>query len=71
MQQEWLVVVQVERHFGADRFTGLYLLSGIAGSLVSHSWLGSHIGLGASGAICGLYGAFFVFQFLNHQVNSG
>lgn len=57
----------VERSFSQDRFLTVYLLSGLAASVASHYWLGRAIGLGASGSICGLYGAYFAYQWMNSQ----
>lgn len=52
---------QVERVFGLGRFLGLYLLAAVGGSAVSH-FVGSPatLGVGASGAVFGLLGAFVV-----------
>lgn len=52
----------VERLIGASRFTALFLLSGLGGS-VAVLWLAPETAvLGASGAIFGLFGALFVIQ---------
>ncbi len=53
----------LESAFGRLRFIGLYLLSGLAGSALSYS-LGSvtEQAAGASGAVFGLFAAFFVLQ---------
>ena len=52
--------IEMERHYGRSRFLALYLLSGVAGSVLS--FLGSNaISAGASGAIFGLVGAMIVY----------
>ena len=53
----------VEAAVGRLRFAGLYLLSGLAGSALSYL-LGpsTELGAGASGAVFGLFAAFFVLQ---------
>jgi membrane associated rhomboid family serine protease len=53
----------LERAFGMLRFTGLYLLSGLSGAMLSYA-LGPSFetAAGASGAVFGLFGAFFVLQ---------
>ncbi len=43
--------------FGRTRFTVLYLLCGIGGSLTSICWRGNGLSVGASGAIFGIAGA--------------
>jgi predicted Zn-dependent protease len=43
--------------FGRSRFTVLYLLCGIGGSLASICWRGNGLSVGASGAIFGIAGA--------------
>jgi rhomboid protease GluP len=57
----WQVGQLVERIFGSLRFTGLYLLSGIAGSLASVMWNPHVNSVGASGAIFGIIGGLFAF----------
>lgn len=53
----------LESAFGRLRFMGLYLVSGLAGSALSYS-LGpvNEQAAGASGAVFGLFAAFFVLQ---------
>jgi rhomboid protease GluP len=51
----------VERLFGSTRFALIYLLSALAGSVVSSSWQPLGNGVGASGAIFGVYGALLAF----------
>ena len=43
--------------FGRSRFTLLYLMCGIGGSLGSICWRGNGVSVGASGAIFGVAGA--------------
>ena len=43
--------------FGRSRFTLLYLMCGIGGSLASICWRGNGLSVGASGAIFGIAGA--------------
>ncbi len=49
-----------ENLFGEDIYTSIYLLSGIAGSVVSLAWHPLVTGAGASGAIFGIAGALIV-----------
>jgi len=51
----------VERIFGSLRFTGLYLLSGLAGSLASVLWNHHVNSVGASGAVFGIIGGLLAF----------
>ena len=59
----WLVGPSLERVLGRLRFAVLYLLSGLGGSALSYA-LGpvSEIAAGASGAVFGLFAAFWVVQ---------
>jgi rhomboid protease GluP len=56
--------------FGRSRFTVLYLLCGIGGSLASICWRGNGLSVGASGAIFGIAGALIPAMLLssNHKV---
>jgi membrane associated rhomboid family serine protease len=59
----YLLGPQLERAFGTLRFAGLYLLSGLAGATLSYALGPSYEqAAGASGAVFGLFGAFFVLQ---------
>jgi rhomboid protease GluP len=51
----------VERLFGSVRFAVIYLLSALAGSVVSGWWDPLRNSAGASGAIFGVYGALLAF----------
>lgn len=46
-----------EAQFGSRGFAVVYVLSGIAGSLASIAWRPDGVGVGASGAIFGVFGA--------------
>ncbi len=52
----------VERLYGSGRFILLYLLSALAGSVLSGWWDPSRNSAGASGAIFGVYGALLAFM---------
>ncbi len=64
----WSVGRLTERIFGNKSFLALYLLSGVGGSLVSLSWNPLVVGVGASGAIFGVYGALLAFMVLHRGV---
>jgi rhomboid protease GluP len=53
--------ILTERLYGSARFTVIYLLSALAGSVVSGWWNPLRNSAGASGAIFGVYGALLVF----------
>ncbi len=57
-----------ERIFGNKSFLAIYLLSGIGGTLVSLTWSPLAVGVGASGAIFGVYGALLAFAVLHRGV---
>jgi rhomboid protease GluP len=57
----------VERLYGSGRFTLLYLLSAIAGSVASGWWDPARNSVGASGAIFGVFGALLVFFALRRE----
>lgn len=50
----------VEKLFGGGRYLATYLAAGIAGNIVS-AWSSPNPSLGASGAVFGVFGAYFVF----------
>jgi membrane associated rhomboid family serine protease len=57
----WLVGPQLERALGWPRFLALYLVAGLGGGAASYLLSPLNIaGLGASGAVFGLFGAYFV-----------
>lgn len=60
----------VERMFGPLRFLGIYVMSGIAGNLLSLVIQGNEaVSGGASGAIFGIYGALLVYVwYARHQM---
>jgi membrane associated rhomboid family serine protease len=58
---------EVERMFGPGRFLATYLASGVAGNLLS-SYLTPNPALGASGAIFGLVGAYYIFLHRNGRL---
>jgi membrane associated rhomboid family serine protease/Tfp pilus assembly protein PilF len=57
-----------ERIFGNKAFLGIYVLSGIGGTLTSLAWSPMSVGVGASGAIFGVYGALLAFVLLHRGV---
>src|SRR5699024_12844238 len=56
-----------ERIYGSIRFTFIYLLAGIAGSLSSFAF-DTHISAGASGATFGLFGALLYFGLIHQRL---
>ncbi|MHC9532515.1 rhomboid family intramembrane serine protease [Dellaglioa sp. BT-FLS60] len=56
----YFIGIQIEELFGHWRFTGIYLLAGIAGNIASFVFSPGTISAGASGAIFGLFGAFLM-----------
>ena len=62
----------IERTIGRVRFTSLYLLAALGGSVCSYLYSNARIeGVGASGAIFGLFGAYFVFARSRHADTGG
>lgn len=49
-----------ERLFGSSNYAFIYLLSGLMGGIASINWQQSNVGVGASGAVFGIYGALFI-----------
>jgi membrane associated rhomboid family serine protease len=64
----WQVGQLVERLFGSLRFTALYLIAGVCGSLASVMWNAHVNSVGASGAIFGIVGGLLAFM---RRENSG
>ncbi len=58
----------LERFFGSIRFSILYVLAGLCGSLASYWFSPNSISAGASGAIFGLVGALGVFFLLHRKL---
>jgi rhomboid protease GluP len=58
----WIIGQEMEKLYGAARFTALYLFTGIAGSVASYLYTDA-TSAGASGAIFGLFGALATFAF--------
>jgi membrane associated rhomboid family serine protease len=56
----WVVGRVIEQALGPGRFLGLYLVSGLGGSLAVYLFTGPTYTVGASGAIFGLFGALFI-----------
>ncbi|MBN1312456.1 MAG: rhomboid family intramembrane serine protease, partial [Anaerolineae bacterium] len=63
----YLIGPRVERSFGHFRFLAIYVLSGVAGSVVSFA-LGPYQSIGASGALFGLIGALVPMLYLNRKI---
>jgi len=59
----WVVGPQVEKLYGAARFTIIYILCGVGGVYGSYLMHPESLSAGASGAIFGLFGAMLVFGF--------
>lgn len=58
----------IERLFGVTSFFLIYLLAGLSGSIFGMLWHADVVGVGASGAIFGLYGALLGFLFIRRNV---
>lgn len=59
----YIIGSQIESFYGSTNFLLIYLFSGLFGSLLSMSFLGSNWSIGASGAIFGLFGALLYFGY--------
>jgi membrane associated rhomboid family serine protease len=68
----WILGSMAEPAFGSARFVALYFISGFLASVASF-WLGpvNQIGVGASGAIFGLLGAWAAFGFRRRDTAFG
>jgi membrane associated rhomboid family serine protease len=64
----WLAGPLVERMYGRGLFMAFYLLFALAGSLATFALGGAAGGVGASGAIFGLFGVLFAAQRIHHPV---
>lgn len=66
----WVLGRTLEQVLGAARFFAVFLISGFGGAVASY-WFNdpNSIGIGASGAIFGLFAAMFVFG-REHRVNT-
>lgn len=63
----YLIGPFIETVFGRARYLLVYLIAGLAGSIVSVTVHPLAVGAGASGAIFGLYGAVFGFLLIKHR----
>jgi rhomboid protease GluP len=73
----WLFGTVVERTFGKARFLAIYFVSGFLGSVASYAFssvtvegIGT-VGVGASGAIVGLLGAFVAYNLRRRHTMAG
>ena len=64
----WLAGPFVERLYGRTAFLGAYLLFALAGSLGTFAFGGAPLGVGASGAIFGLFGLLFASQLVHRPL---
>jgi membrane associated rhomboid family serine protease len=68
----WLLGSMIEPALGSGRFAAVYFISGLTASAVSY-WLGpvQQLGVGASGAIFGLLGAWLAYSFRRRDTAFG
>ncbi len=59
---------EAERVYGTARFTAVYALAGLAGSIASYVFNSDALSVGASGAIFGLFGALAAFAFTSRSL---
>ena len=64
----WFAGQLVERMYGSTMTLGFYVLSGIAGSVGTYVFGDAAFGVGASGAIFGLFGVVLVATRIHHPV---
>lgn len=57
----------VESLYGRQRYLVLYVLTGIAGNLLSYWWSPNSLSIGASGSILGLVGAMITYGYRNRS----
>ena len=62
----WMIGPVTERLFGSTAFVVTYALAGLGGSLASEWWHPVSVGVGASGAVFGLYGSLLAFLSIRH-----
>jgi membrane associated rhomboid family serine protease len=67
----WLAGPMVERLYGRWRFLVFYLVFAAGGSLMSFAFSDAQFGVGASGAIFGLFGLLFISQRVHRPVLDG
>jgi membrane associated rhomboid family serine protease len=68
----WLLGSMIEPAIGSGKFTAVYFVSGLTASATSY-WLGAanQVGVGASGAIFGLLGAWLAYSYRRRQTAWG
>jgi membrane associated rhomboid family serine protease len=59
----WVFGQVVEQYFGRLRFIAIYALSGLLAGAVSYAFGPNSVGVGASGAIFGIFGAFVAYNY--------
>ena len=60
----WIFGTMVERDFGTARFVAIYLVTGYLASVTSYAFGPENmVGVGASGAIFGVFGAFVAYNY--------
>lgn len=64
----YVIGTQVERLFGHFRFAAVYLLGGLAGSVLSAVLGGDSYSVGASGAVFAIIGAQFVYLYQHRKL---
>jgi len=57
----------VEGLYGRQKFLVLYVVTGVAGNVLSYWWHPFTLSVGASGAICGLIGAMITYGYRNRS----
>ncbi len=67
----WLVARSIETRLGRAGFVIVYLLSGVAGSLLSLVAQPDVVSAGASGSVMGMYAALLGFTLRNHRLLEG
>lgn len=61
MYMLWYVGPAVERFFGSLKFLTIYMFAGLGGSISMLFWNPAEVGVGASGAIFGIFGGLLAF----------